>query len=179
MPDRVFLLRGNHETEYCTMTYGFQQEVLAKYGDKGQHVYEKCLDCFKELPLASIIAGCVYTAHGGLFRKKRGKKILGSLEDLSKANRKVLDPTEEKEEEGQDMITTDVLWSDPTKKKGLFLNTKRGVGCLWGPNCTKDFLVNSEKFLKKSKLKVMPSFFSYLYHLPNHYFYYYCNCYCS
>ncbi|KAM3693095.1 hypothetical protein ACJW31_08G139500 [Castanea mollissima] len=68
MPDRVFLLRGNHESKYCTSNYGFEKEVLTKYGDSGKHVYRKCLGCFEELPLASIIAGCVYTAHGGLFR---------------------------------------------------------------------------------------------------------------
>lgn len=70
MPHRVFLLRGNHESKYCTSVYGFEKEVLAKYGDKrdGKHVYRKCLGCFEGLPLASIIAGRVYTAHGGVFR---------------------------------------------------------------------------------------------------------------
>ncbi|KAK9995087.1 hypothetical protein SO802_024790 [Lithocarpus litseifolius] len=68
MPDRVFFLRGNHESKFCTSIYGFMMEVLTKYGDNGKQVYRKCLGCFKELPLASIIAGCVYTAHGGLFR---------------------------------------------------------------------------------------------------------------
>ncbi|KAM0013912.1 putative protein-serine/threonine phosphatase [Helianthus debilis subsp. tardiflorus] len=69
MPHRVFLLRGNHESKYCTSVYGFENEVLAKYGDnnKGKHVYRECLGCFKGLPLASIIAGRVYTAHGGVF----------------------------------------------------------------------------------------------------------------
>ena len=66
MPHRVFLLRGNHESKYCTSVYGFEKEVLTKYGDKGKHVYRKCLGCFEGLPLATIIAGCVYTAHGGL-----------------------------------------------------------------------------------------------------------------
>ncbi|KAL9403229.1 hypothetical protein Peur_000201 [Populus x canadensis] len=165
LPQRVFLLRGNHESKYCTSVYGFEKEVLAKYGDKGKHVYRKCLGCFEGLPLASVIAGRVYTAHGGLFRsvsitpskRSKGKKnrriilnsetkplCLGSLEELSKARRSVLDPPWE----GQNLIPGDVLWSDPTMKSGLSPNTERGIGLLWGPDCTEDFL-------KKFELKLI------------------------
>ncbi|XP_076929999.1 serine/threonine-protein phosphatase 7-like [Bidens hawaiensis] len=161
MPERVFLLRGNHETKYCTSVYGFESEVLAKYGDnsKGKHVYRKCLGCFEGLPLASIIAGHVYTAHGGIFRNtplpatpskrakgKKNRKVvlspepvplsLGSLEELSKARRSVLNPPWE----GPNLIPGDVLWSDPCMKPGLSPNTERGIGLLWGPDITDDFL---------------------------------------
>ncbi|XP_020268237.1 serine/threonine-protein phosphatase 7 isoform X2 [Asparagus officinalis] len=164
LPDRVFLLRGNHESKYCTAVYGFEQEVMVKYGDQGQQVYRKCLRCFEGLPLASIIAGCVYTAHGGLFRSvavtpakrskgKKGRKIisqvgtsilkLGSLEELSKARRTVLDPPWE----GSNLIPGDVLWSDPSSNPGLSPNRERGIGLLFGPDCT-------EEFLKKNNLKI-------------------------
>ncbi|KAF8406752.1 hypothetical protein HHK36_008844 [Tetracentron sinense] len=165
MPHRVFLLRGNHESKYCTSVYGFEGEVMAKYGEQGKHVYRKCLGCFEGLPLASIIAGRVYTAHGGLFRSitvtpskrpkgKRGRKIslnpvvnslsLGSLEELSKARRSVLDPPWE----GSNLIPGDVLWSDPSMSPGLSPNEERGIGLLWGPDCT-------EEFLKKYHLKLI------------------------
>lgn len=166
MPHRVFLLRGNHESKYCTSVYGFEKEVSVKYGDNGKHVYRKCLGCFEGLPLASIIAGQVYTAHGGLFRgtvitpSKRSKKknrkvvhnpevnslILGTFEELAKARRSVLDPPWE----GQNLIPGDVLWSDPSMSPGLSPNTERGIGLLWGPDCT-------EEFLKTYNLKVCNS----------------------
>ncbi|KAK7250747.1 hypothetical protein RIF29_33391 [Crotalaria pallida] len=165
MPHNIYLLRGNHESKYCTSVYGFEKEVMVKYGDKGKHVYRKCLMCFEGLPLASIIAGCVYTAHGGLFRSvsvtpskrfkgKKNRKInlntdskslsLGSLEELSKARRSVLDPPWE----GSNLIPGDVLWSDPSKSPGLGPNKERGIGLLWGPDCT-------EEFLKKYQLKLI------------------------
>jgi hypothetical protein len=31
MPHNVFLMRGNHETSYCTQYYGFLNELKAKY----------------------------------------------------------------------------------------------------------------------------------------------------
>ncbi|XP_057862756.1 serine/threonine-protein phosphatase 7 isoform X2 [Cryptomeria japonica] len=163
LPHRVFLLRGNHESKFCTSVYGFEQEVMAKYGDQGRHIYRKCLGCFEGLPLASIIAGCVYTAHGGLFRTgelpslkrskgKKGRKFvsgadskvlkLGSLDELAKARRVVLDPPWE----GSNLIPGDVLWSDPSTHPGLSPNTERGIGLLWGPDCT-------EQFLDKNHLK--------------------------
>lgn len=167
MPQRVFLLRGNHESKYCTSVYGFEKEVLAKYGEKkdGKHVYRKCLGCFEGLPLASIIAGVVYTAHGGVFRnipatpskRSKGKKnrkvslnpesvplSLGSLDELLKARRSVLDPPWE----GQNLIPGDVLWSDPSMKPGISPNKERGIGLLWGPDYT-------QEFLKKNNLKLI------------------------
>ncbi|CAH9098369.1 unnamed protein product [Cuscuta epithymum] len=165
MPQRVFLLRGNHESKYCTSVYGFEKEVLTKYSHRGKHVYRKCLGCFEGLPLASIIAGRVYTAHGGIYRGKivtpskraKGKKsrkininpdisalFLGSFEELSKARRSVLDPPWE----GSNLIPGDVLWSDPAMVNGLSPNKERGIGLMWGPDMT-------EEFLRKNCLKLI------------------------
>ncbi|KAH7298617.1 hypothetical protein KP509_25G051200 [Ceratopteris richardii] len=165
LPHRVFLLRGNHETRFCTMTYGFEQEVMVKYGEHGQHVYRKCLGCFEGLPLAAVIAEKVFMAHGGLFRrhdtsekkdkrKGRAKKLteradrsilqLGTINDLLVVRRNILDPPEK----GNNVLVGDVLWSDPAPKPGLHPNTARGIGLLWGPDCT-------EEFLQKHRLKLI------------------------
>lgn len=80
LPHRVFLLRGNHETKFCTSAYGFEQEIMSKFGDRSKHLYRKLLGCFEGHPLAAHVAGCVYMAHGGLFRqveKEPPKKTKG------------------------------------------------------------------------------------------------------
>ncbi|KAK6911906.1 Aminotransferase-like, plant mobile domain [Dillenia turbinata] len=160
LPHRVYLLRGNHESRYCTTVYGFKVEVMMKYGDQGAHVYDKFLNCFEVLPLAAVIAENVYTAHGGLFRRKpvssskrsrRKKKrkldsnsngsflSLGTLEELSEVRRFVLDPPSK----GLNLIPGDIMWSDPSMSSGLSVNKKRGIGLLWGPDCTQEFLQSS------------------------------------
>lgn len=163
MPHRVFLLRGNHETKFCTSAYGFEQEVMTKYGDRARHLYRKVLGCFEGHPLAARVAGCVYLAHGGLFRyveptpskrSKIGRRLmrtrsqdgslkLGTLSDLQKARRGVLNPSGY----GQNAVPADVLWSDPSPHDGLSHNKARGIGLLWGPDCT-------QEFMEKNKIKV-------------------------
>lgn len=166
----MFLLRGNHETKYCTSAYGFEQEVNAKYGSNAKHLYHKLLGCFHGHPLAAVVAGDVFMAHGGLFRcsepapvkKKKGAKSgrrstrkdnldkvlqLGNLADLAKARRGVMDPSHT----GPNPIPGDVLWSDPSNENGLTHNAARGIGLLFGPDCT-------QEFMEKNNIKVGVSY---------------------
>lgn len=69
---------------------------------------------------------------------------LGSLDDLVKARRTIMNPLWK----GPNLVPGDVLWSDPSMSPGLSPNVDRGIGLLWGPDCT-------EAFLKQSKLKVI------------------------
>ena len=34
------------------------------------------------------------------------------------------------------ILASDVLWSDPCAEDGLYLNTERGIGLIFGPNIT-------------------------------------------
>ncbi|XP_024517518.1 serine/threonine-protein phosphatase 7 isoform X1 [Selaginella moellendorffii] len=157
LPHRVFLLRGNHETKFCTSVYGFEKEISVKFGEHSKHVYRKLLGCFEGHPLAAVIAGKVFMAHGGLFRslelgpstrsflvRAAAKLKLGDLDDLAKSRRGVLDPSAV----GNNVIPGDILWSDPSPNPGLASNEGRGIGLVFGPDCT-------QEFMDKHKLKLI------------------------
>ncbi|VVA27594.1 PREDICTED: serine/threonine-phosphatase [Prunus dulcis] len=106
MPKRVYLLRGNHESKYCTYVYGFEKEVLIKYDDRGKHVYCKCLGCFEGL----------FRHMPAISKKSKGKKSRRAFNPEP-----ILDPPWE----GPNVIPGDVLWSDPSISPGLSQNIER------------------------------------------------------
>ncbi|KAL0680833.1 hypothetical protein Bca4012_047680 [Brassica carinata] len=142
MPERVFLLRGSSETRVSAEELGFLKETCDRYGDQGQVLYSKCIDCFGTLPLASVVADSVYTTHGGLFQSSEVHEdsaplLLGSLEELEKVERRQV---------GENVTLDHVLWSCPWMADGLSESNYKGL--LWGADCT-------ESFLKQSNLKVI------------------------
>uniref|UniRef100_A0A2C9WL35 Uncharacterized protein n=1 Tax=Manihot esculenta TaxID=3983 RepID=A0A2C9WL35_MANES len=112
LPQRVYLLRG-------TSVYGFEKEVLAKYNDKGTHVY-------RNVSVTQSKRSKGKKNRRIIFHPESTPLSLGCFEELSKARRSVLDPPWE----GLNLIPGDVLWTDPTMQPGLSPDKERGIGLI-------------------------------------------------
>ena len=99
-PDRMFMLRGNHETRLMCEFMTFLLECHNKYSIK---IYNEFIQLFDSFPLCALIEGNVngrvLCMHGGL------SPHIKTLDDIARINRFCEPPTSGP--------LTDILWSDP------------------------------------------------------------------
>ncbi|KAJ3289927.1 putative serine/threonine protein phosphatase [Blyttiomyces sp. JEL0837] len=140
-PDRVTLVRGNHESRAVTQTYGFYAECMKKYGNA--NVWSFFTDMFDYLVLSVVIEDSIFCVHGGL------SPSIHTIDQM-----KVIDRFREIPHEGP---MADLVWSDPippptltannlngagaaNDDKGDFAISPRGAGYIFGKQVTKKFL---------------------------------------
>jgi serine/threonine-protein phosphatase 4 catalytic subunit len=114
-PDRITLIRGNHESRQITQVYGFYDECLRKYGSV--NVWRYCTEIFDYLSLSAIIENKIFCVHGGL------SPSINTLDQIRIIDRK--------QEVPQDGAMCDLMWSDPEDIDGWGLSP-RGAGYLFG-----------------------------------------------
>lgn len=116
-PERVFLIRGNHESRTITTNYGFYTEVLNKYQGSAD-VWTFITDLFDYLPLGATIDGKIFACHGGL------SPSCQQLDQIRAVDRFREIP--------HDGIMADLVWSDPDVAILDFKLSPRGAGYLFG-----------------------------------------------
>ncbi|RSH77929.1 putative serine/threonine protein phosphatase [Apiotrichum porosum] len=123
-PERIQLIRGNHESRAVTQTYGFYLECTRKYGSPT--VWQYFTDMFDFLTLSVVIDDAIFCVHGGLSP---------SIHHIDQV--KVIDRFREIPHEGP---MADLVWSDPDPEKEDFAISPRGAGYTFGASIVKKFL---------------------------------------
>ncbi|KAI9679562.1 MAG: hypothetical protein M1817_005584 [Caeruleum heppii] len=121
-PDRVTLVRGNHESRQITQVYGFYEECQTKYGNAS--VWKSCCQVFDFLALAAIVDGKVLCVHGGLSPEIR------TLDQI-----RVVARAQEIPHEG---AFCDLVWSDP-EDVDTWAVSPRGAGWLFGDKVSSEY----------------------------------------
>ena len=121
-PDRITLLRGNHESRQISQVYGFYDECLRKFGSI--NVWRFCTDVFDYLSLGALVDGRFLCVHGGL------SPSVSSLDDVRLMDRKMELP----HEGGM----CDLLWSDPEEELSGWGINPRGCGFVFGGDRVKE-----------------------------------------
>uniref|UniRef100_A0A5S6Q5Z2 Serine/threonine-protein phosphatase n=1 Tax=Trichuris muris TaxID=70415 RepID=A0A5S6Q5Z2_TRIMR len=115
-PQSVFLLRGNHEFENINQVYGFNMDIMRRYGD--MKVWKLFNQTFSWLPLAALVNQRILCMHGGL------SPALKSLDQIRTVKRPM--------KMSYDSLTCDLLWADPSTEVTGWKANIRGASYMFG-----------------------------------------------
>jgi diadenosine tetraphosphatase ApaH/serine/threonine PP2A family protein phosphatase len=134
-PERVFLLRGNHETVSANSRYGFREAVTSRYSRKSYEMYNRV---FAYLPLAATTWDGLFAVHGGM---ARGLRSMVDIDDLPRGDVEPIDD-----------LVLQLLWNDPAEGvDGFAFNDQRGGYYYYGRGACLKFLEdNKQRMLLRS-----------------------------
>ena len=121
-PEKVTLLRGNHESSVTNRIYGFYDECKRRYNVR---IWKSFTELFNYLPVAAIIDDKILCMHGGLSPEL---KNLQNITDISR-------PTDIPDTG----LLCDLLWSDPDKDVMEYDENDRGVSVIFGEKIVQEF----------------------------------------
>jgi hypothetical protein len=125
-PERVVLMRGNHEgpPDLLASPHDLPIQMKNRFGNKGSEAYLKIRELYNSLYTGVIIEDSVVLLHGG------APSQATTVNDIAYAHKK--HPRERHLEE--------ILWSDPWKGIKGTIASPRGAGRLFGEDVTKRLL---------------------------------------
>ncbi|WOL15822.1 hypothetical protein Cni_G24603 [Canna indica] len=126
-PDKVFLLRGNHEDAKINRVYGFYDECKRRFNVR---LWKTFCDCFNCLPMAAVIDEKILCMHGGLSPE------LQNMYEIRDIARPIEIP-----DYG---LLCDLLWSDPDPDAEGWGESDRGVSVTFGADKLVEFLEKND-----------------------------------
>lgn len=108
-PEKVYLLRGNHESPIMNQYHGFLEKVVWRYN---LQTYKLFVEVFSRLPYAALISSSILAVHGGI---ATGLKSLDDLRSLPRPD-----------EIPKNSVAFEVLWNDPSERVHGFSPSPRG-----------------------------------------------------
>jgi serine/threonine-protein phosphatase PP1 catalytic subunit len=131
-PERILMLRGNHESNKVARMYGFFDVVRAQYT---MDLFNAFCDVFKSLPLAGISKNGVFSCHGGI---PEGVDTLDQIQSVERRSVDLDNP-----------VVYQLAWNDPVDGDFHFSSNRRGGG-------TRTFgRFAFDEFVKRMKIKLM------------------------
>jgi hypothetical protein len=107
-PNRVVMLRGNHESDAIAARYGFYNAVTSAHSFD---VFKHYSHVFEVLPIAIYKTGHVFACHGGV------PEEVTAIDDLQARNRRHPD--------FPDDVLFQVVWNDPRENDYYFRHNSR------------------------------------------------------
>lgn len=146
-PERVTLLRGNHETASVNADYGFFDAVVHRYS---RGLYDRFAQSFAQLPLAALTDNNIIAVHGGL---PKGLESIAQIDELVRM-----------EEEPNDELALQLLWNDPDENlSGFAINYFRGGFYLFGKDVFLQFLDTNKLNMMIRAHQCFPEGYKYLF----------------
>ncbi|GMT28926.1 hypothetical protein PFISCL1PPCAC_20223, partial [Pristionchus fissidentatus] len=124
-PDRVFMLRGNHEDCNTATAYGFYDECLNKFAPNGEAAWTHFVNVFNWMPVCALVAEKIICMHGGISPHITD---LATIENLPRPS--IIPPYG---------LMCDLLWSDPDNKYPGWALSGRGISFTFDDNLIKSF----------------------------------------
>lgn len=128
-PEKVLLMRGNHEAPEDILAYPHQlpRQLENKFGNPdGTKIYEELVGLFDYLNTAVLVDGKAVLIHGGI------PSQVTTTEELAYAH----------ENHPHEPHLTEMLWNDPKEKLKGIQRSPRGIGNVFGEDVTEKFLNN-------------------------------------
>lgn len=144
-PNKVFLLRGNHEIRSIQKAFSFYNECQKKFGEeKFYEVWDVINRVFDVMPLAAVVDGKIFCCHGGI----PPPWLCPRIDDIDSIPCPLIQPEEES------VLAWEIMWNDPIKtehitptiaqemdaNEGFAVNTSRKTGRYFSHEALDTFL---------------------------------------